>query len=165
MVGVFLSELFFGFEELEYGLRLTRGGFRLYADGDRWKERKRVKRELGLLPPEEVSGQRAAQTTVRVTVPTWRRFYSLRNLIYVLRHTGAPVTAIKVGLTRGLLKPLVNLPVAPQAAWRSLKMNWRAFRDGWRGRLGRTVDPDHSGEEPASSRSLPPDPPSRQPRQ
>ena len=36
-VGVFKPELFFGFEELEYGLRLRAAGWSLYVDGDRWR--------------------------------------------------------------------------------------------------------------------------------
>jgi glycosyltransferase involved in cell wall biosynthesis len=140
-VGVLFSDLFFGFEELEYGLRMTGAGFRLYADGNVWKERKRVKRDQGLLPPEEVSEQRASATRVRVGEPSWRRYYSLRNLIYVLRESGASGTAFKIAVTRGLAKPFVNLFVSPGPAWRSLKLSARAVSDGWRGRLGRTVAP------------------------
>ena len=140
-IGVFLPELFFGFEELEFGLRLTRSGFKLYADGEMWEERKRVKRDLGLLPPEEVSERRAAQSSLRVTDASWRRFYSLRNLIYILRRSGATGTALRVAVGRGLLKPLLNLPRSPRVAWENLSLNWRAVKDGWRGRMGRTLEP------------------------
>jgi hypothetical protein len=141
-VGVMRSDLFFGFEELEYGLRLTRAGFHLYADGVRWQERKRVKRERGLLPSEEVSERRAATTGLRITSSTWRRYYSLRNLVFVLREAGADATALRVAVGRGVLKPLVNLPLAPRDAWNSLKSGARAGFDGWTGRLGTSVQPD-----------------------
>jgi glycosyltransferase involved in cell wall biosynthesis len=141
-VGTPLRSLFFGFEELEYGLRLIRHGFTLYADGERWATRKKVKRGAGLLPPEEVSANRAARTRVTIAEPSWRRYYSLRNLIYILRLAGADGTAIRIAITRGLLKPLLNLPIAPRRAWNSLGSNWRAIRDGWRGRLGRTLSPE-----------------------
>lgn len=141
-VGPPRSELFFGFEELEYGLRLTSAGFRLFADGEEWKRRKKVKREEGLLPPEHVSIARSEQTNWRVSDPSWRRYYSLRNLTFILRSHGRSWTAIKVGLSRGLAKPIVNLFVTPGPAWRNLQMNARALRDGWLGRMGRTIDPD-----------------------
>jgi glycosyltransferase involved in cell wall biosynthesis len=144
-VGVLRSDLFFGFEELDYGLSMTRHGFHLYADGDRWKERKRVKREQGLLPTEEASQARASGTSMRITASSWRRYYSLRNLVFVLREQGADATALRVALSRGVLKPLVNLPLAPRQAWHSLGLGVRAGVDGWRGRLGRTVEPAEDG--------------------
>ncbi len=140
-VGVFLPVLFFGFEELEYGLRLTAAGHPLFADGEQWARRKGVKREAGLLPSEDESAAKAAKAAIRVTEPTWRRYYSLRNTIYVLRLHHATGAALRVASTRGILKPLVNLPVAPGPAWANLKLNWKAIRDGWRGRMGRTVEP------------------------
>jgi glycosyltransferase involved in cell wall biosynthesis len=138
--GVFLAELFFGFEELEYGLRLSRS-HHLYADGDGWRQRKLVKREAGLLPSEEVSARRAARINVRLSGQAWRRFYSLRNLVYLLRRSGHSWVAIRVALGRGLIKPLVNLPFSRGSGVEEVRMSWRAVHDGWRGRMGRTVDP------------------------
>lgn len=140
-VGPPLHELFFGFEELEFGLRLRKAGFSLYADGEEWRRRKDVKRERGLLPPEEVSARRAEATSWRVTTPSWRRYYSLRNLIFILRRHGRSWTAVKVGLSRGIAKPLFNIPFSPRLALSSLRWNTRALIDGWLGRMGRTVLP------------------------
>jgi hypothetical protein len=139
---VFRSALFFGFEELEYGLRLTRAGYRIYADGTRWKERRPIKRDQGILPPEEVSADRASTTSIRITGRSWRRYYSLRNLVFILRESGSDMTAFKVAVTRGLLKPATNLVMGPAVAWASLRLGARASLDGWRGRLGRTVQPE-----------------------
>lgn len=140
-VGLPTADLFFGFEELEYGLRMTDAGHTLYADGDVWLTRRATKREAGLLPPEDTSVRAANRTSVRLAEPTWRRYYSLRNLIYLLRDRDLGWTAFKVSLLRGILKPLANLPLAPGMSARYLSMNLRALRDGWLGRLGRTVEP------------------------
>jgi rhamnopyranosyl-N-acetylglucosaminyl-diphospho-decaprenol beta-1,3/1,4-galactofuranosyltransferase len=140
-IGVFLPELFFGFEELEYGLRLTSAGHPLYADGTQWARRKAVKRDAGLLPSEEVSAARSSATSLKVSEPSWRRYYSLRNLIFILRRHQATGTALRVAVSRGILKPLANLVTSPGLAWANLGLNWRAIRDGWRGRMGRTVNP------------------------
>jgi rhamnopyranosyl-N-acetylglucosaminyl-diphospho-decaprenol beta-1,3/1,4-galactofuranosyltransferase len=140
-VGVMRSDLFFGFEELEYGLRVVRAGYKLYADGETWAERKSVKRAAGLLPPEEVSARRSGQVSLTLDEPTWRRYYSLRNLIVILRDLGYRWPAVRLTLTRGLLKPLLNLPRTPGRARDHLRVNWKAIRDAWRNHLGRTVEP------------------------
>jgi rhamnopyranosyl-N-acetylglucosaminyl-diphospho-decaprenol beta-1,3/1,4-galactofuranosyltransferase len=140
-VGLPNADLFFGFEELEYGLRMIDGGFTLYADGEAWARRKQVKRAEGILPPETVSEARAGNSRRQVGAPSWRRYYSLRNLIHILRKTGHSWTALKVAMVRGLLKPIANLIPSPRIAGMNLAMNWRAMSDGWTGRLGRTLEP------------------------
>lgn len=139
-VGTFCADLFFGFEELEYGTRLCRAGYSLYADGDEWRRRKVVKREMGLLPPEKVSASRSP--SLRVAPLSWRRYYSLRNLTYLLRRRGGHPLALAVAFARGVLKPLVNMVLSPRESWPVLRLSWSAIRDGWTGRLGRRVEPD-----------------------
>jgi hypothetical protein len=75
--------------------------------------------------------------------PGWRRYYSLRNLIYLLRQHGHTLTALRVTILRGVAKPLLNLPLRPVLGLRHLRSNLRAARDGWTGRLGRQVSPDN----------------------
>jgi hypothetical protein len=130
-VGVFKPELFFGFEELEYGLRLRAAGWPLYVDGDRWQAGRRL---LGRL---EVAGR----PTVGFAGTTWRDYYRLRNLIAILLGAGRRGAAVRVSLLVGLVKPLVNAPRQPGRSLRRLRLTWRAVRDGWTGRLGRTVEP------------------------
>lgn len=140
-VGLPTPDLFFGFEELDYGLRMTEAGHALYADGEVWLARRLVKRETGELPPETVSARRARKSSLRLAEPSWRRYYSLRNLIYILRRRGHWWTAVRISLLRGILKPIVNIPVDPRRSWQYLSLGVRALRDGWLGRLGRTVEP------------------------
>lgn len=128
-VGPFDPQLFFGSSEVEYGLRLRRGGYQIYAHGDRWLT----------MRPDRTDPLRPRS---RVTEPNWRRYYSLRNQIHVLRSAGHTKTALRVIVVRGLLKPIVNLPLAPRLAVNNLRLNVRAIRDGWSGRLGRTLEPD-----------------------
>ena len=139
--GVFDADLFFGFEELEYGLRLVENGYTIYADGEQWRFRKEAKRASGLLPLEDVSAAKASRTNIRVAPPSWRRYYSMRNLIYILRNHGASGAAVRVSLERGLGKALLNLFTSPRIAMENLEMNWAAVTDGWAGRMGRTIEP------------------------
>lgn len=131
-VGTLDARLFFGFSEVEYGLRLRNAGRTLYANPELWK---RLGRKTAITAGPRF-GLRPAN---------WRRYYSLRNQVYVLRSNGHPRVALRVGLVRGLLKPLLHLPIRPRAAISHLRLGWPAVRDGWRGRLGRTIDPDDLG--------------------
>ena len=122
-------EMFFGFEELEFGLRLSEAGFALHVVNPT---------SLRL----SAAHDRRRQYPFLVGPLDWRRYYSLRNFIYMLRSHGHPVVAARISLIRGIGKPLANLLLRPGLALRHLRMNALAIRDGWLGRLGRTVDPD-----------------------
>jgi glycosyltransferase involved in cell wall biosynthesis len=132
-VGPFRGDLFFGFDDLEFGLRLGAAGYRLYADGNRWRERRARLGRLGM------SGRPSIALDHDVH---WRRYYGLRNTIAILRVHGRSGTALRVAFLVGLGKPAANLVRAPRRAVRHLRVNWHACRDGWRGRLGRTVGPE-----------------------
>jgi glycosyltransferase involved in cell wall biosynthesis len=130
-VGTFASALFWGFDDLEFGLRLRRAGYSMYADGPRWLAGREKGGRLGL----------HVQPSLRVAGPNWRRYYTLRNVIYILRTHGHRSAALRVSLLQGLGKPLANLVVDPRASVQSLAMNWKSCRDGWLGRMGLTVEP------------------------
>ena len=124
--------LFFGFDDLELGLALERRGWSLWSSGLARSH------ELAAM----VDGRRASAA---VAAPTWRRYYSLRNLSVVLRRDGRSLAAAWMTLVVGFAKPLLNLMVRPRDAAASLRLNARAAVDGWRGRLGRTIDPSGAG--------------------
>lgn len=131
-VGPFLAPLFFGLSEIEYGLRLRRAGYTIYGHGERWRE---GRAEVGRL-------NTVTRPSLTLSELGWRRYYSLRNTIYVLRAYGHPGSALWVALVRGLAKPIANMVVTPRSAVRHLRLNWRACHDGWMGRMGRVVEPD-----------------------
>jgi glycosyltransferase involved in cell wall biosynthesis len=129
-VGVFDERLFFGFEELDYGLRLWASGFTVYAHGDVWLRSRRHHGRIGMTT--------APQRTL--TEPTWRRYYSLRNLIVILRKRGHHLAALGL-VARSIAKPVSNLPRTPSLAVRHLRLNGRAIADAYLGRMGLTVPP------------------------
>ncbi|MGH2572290.1 MAG: glycosyltransferase family 2 protein [Actinomycetota bacterium] len=131
-VGAFHAPLFIGLTELEFGLRLRRAGYSLYAPSQTVRQSRLVR--LG----QDVRPSR------RVEEPDWRKYYSLRNLVYILRMNGHPLRALKVTLVRGLGKPAANLFLSPSGAVRYLRMSVRACWDAWAGNMGRTVEPDES---------------------
>lgn len=131
-VGPFSRKLFFGFDDLEYGLRLRKAGFSLYANAALWRETKKVVGQSGV----------DIRPSLGLSELSWRRYYELRNLIHILRSFGRTGTAMRVSLVRGLGKPLANLVVSPRASMNHLRMNLKACWDAWTGRMGRTIEPD-----------------------
>ncbi|MGH9031946.1 MAG: glycosyltransferase [Acidimicrobiia bacterium] len=130
-VGPPRSELFFGLEELELGLRLRDAGYSLYGHGPTWCEGRARSGRLGMrLEPARTLAE-----------PTWRRYYSLRNLVWILREIRQFRAALRVTIATGVAKPLANLPVQPRAALQHLRLNLAACRDAWTNRMGRTVEP------------------------
>ena len=121
-------DLFFGFDDLDLGLSLRGGGWSLWSSG--------LAREHGV--GHMVEGRSASAT---VSAPTWRRYYSQRNHVLVLRRHGRLLGALTGSLLAGLAKPLINLPRRPRLALATLRVSLRALRDGWLGWSGKSVDP------------------------
>jgi glycosyltransferase involved in cell wall biosynthesis len=130
-VGTFRSDLFFGFEELEYGLRIRDAGYTIYCPGSVWYEQRVANQRLGArVGPSRALGEL-----------DWRRYYALRNLICILRDCGSIGGAVRVTLVAGIAKPLANSPGDLRHALRHLRQNARACRDAWSRRMGRTLEP------------------------
>jgi glycosyltransferase involved in cell wall biosynthesis len=138
--GVFSSAIFFGLSEVEFGLRVRRAGLNLYADGASWEGRRRDAGRLDL----------DYRPSAALDEPNWRRYYSLRNTIYILRERGRPGAAVRISLLRGALKPLVNVPRHPVRAFRYLRLNSKAVFHGWTNRMGRVLEPDDSSRAESS---------------
>jgi glycosyltransferase involved in cell wall biosynthesis len=130
-VGLPRAELFFGFDDFELCLRIRAAGWSMYCLGPLFLRGRAHREELGLdLVPSR-----------RLGPVSWRRYYSLRNLVWLLRDQGNLRAAIRVSVVTGFAKPLANVVSSPRLAWAHLRMNARAVRDGWTGRLGRTIEP------------------------
>jgi len=123
--GVQDGRLFFGFGELEYGLRLQAAGYRLYLAGALCRQRRAGPAHRGGAPR---------------LLPPWRRYYGVRNLVHLLRAAGHPVAALRVTVLQGVVRPLLS-PAPGESRGRTLRLALRGARDGWQGRLGRQVEP------------------------
>lgn len=127
--GVFDANLFFGFEELEFGLRLRSRGWRLIAPGPVVRRVREINGRTGL-------GRRVGPS--RPGAP-WRRYYSARNGLTIARRHGrwtAPLLFSIRTFAGGARSSTLTRSFASTAA------SVRGISDGWRGHLGRTVEPD-----------------------
>lgn len=130
-VGVFDGSLFFGFEDLELGLRLRSRGYRLCVPPDlasqfrsQMEDRYRAKR--GTVPGKGQLGPAG-----------WKRYYGLRNSVVIAARYGNRLAAVLHATVRGIVKPLLYLPIRPRLALSHLQMNAAAIRDAALGRMGR----------------------------
>ncbi len=130
--GVFDERLFFGFDDLEFGLRMRGRGWELAVDGAGWFDRRTA---MGRRGP----GVGGASVDAREA--PWRAYYSNRNLLHLLRSQGHPVVAARVAGTRVLPKALLGVARRRPASREHLRLAVAATRDGLTGSLGRTVEP------------------------
>jgi glycosyltransferase involved in cell wall biosynthesis len=128
-VGLLDDELFFGWEELEYGLRLQRAGFSLWMDGDAWAE---FGARMGH-PPERLG------PAFSLGPADARRYYTMRNGLRVARRYAGLVPAARMLFLSGIAKPLLNLPRHPSLALSHLRLTLAAALDASRGSLGESA--------------------------
>jgi rhamnosyltransferase len=122
-VGPFWAGLFIGMTEVEFGLRLRRGGYRLLANGAMWRQP----------PPPGTAEEGPARPVVRTPQ---RRYYSTRNLVAVTRVYGRWWTPGWVTASRAGARLVGCLRRPGRTSWRHLRATLLALADGWRGRLG-----------------------------
>lgn len=134
-VGVFREELFFGFDDLEFCLRLRSHGFKVVLDGDlaHW-----ARADAGRLGPGFGGASFASGAA------PWRRYYSVRNLIVILLTSGRTLAAAKVAITAGLVKPVLIMTRSPRTGAQHLRHGLHGALDGWLRRMGRRVTPPNS---------------------
>jgi glycosyltransferase involved in cell wall biosynthesis len=125
-VGLFDARLFFGFEELELGMRLRKAGHRLFADGDLYDS---VRMAMDVPEPRSTPSR-------SLDAPSLRRYYALRNRLVVLGRERLYLQAFGWALVAGVLKPAAWLAMRPSVAWRNLRLNLTAIGDACAGRLG-----------------------------
>ncbi len=111
-VGFFEPDLFFGFEDLDLGLRLTRDGWGVEVLGS--------------------DGHVVADTAS--SADPWRDYYKLRALVWTMRRDVSVVAAV-ITIVRSALLGSLRLLVRPNGRRRA-GARIRGAIDGWRGRLG-----------------------------
>lgn len=111
-VGFFDPQLFFGFEDLELGLRLRHRGMRLMV--------------------ESLGEFHVVADTAPVRTP-WREYFKTRSLVVICRRHLGPV-ALALTMLRTLLLGAPQL--VANGGWQLLRARWAGAADGLRHRLG-----------------------------
>jgi GT2 family glycosyltransferase len=122
--------LFFGFEELDYCLQLQQAGFGIYVDGPAQLSERRKYGRLG----------ESVDRAPRPTNP-WRRYYSVRNHIVVMRRYSSRLRAAIVTGAELFVRPFVDLTQRRASPIALAIAGTRGCLDAWAGRLGRRMEP------------------------
>jgi glycosyltransferase involved in cell wall biosynthesis len=128
-VGVFDPALFFAFDDLDFCLRLQRAGYRAFVYG---AETLLSREFFGRLGPD-------VRPLVRRATP-WRRYYSVRNHIVIMRRYASWPSAILVTVEELLGRPLADLARRRGRWWSMFAAGVRGAADAWAGRLGRRME-------------------------
>lgn len=133
-IGPVERAFFFGFYDPLYCLRIGQAGYELWIDGDlhrAYREdsgRTHLVRSRRLVPDDPYSG-------------IWRRYYVTRNYIYRMTRTFDRKDLARRQARRALLQSAGSWLRGPRYGLRYTALQARGIIDGYRGRLGRTVQP------------------------
>ncbi len=94
------KKLFFGFEELDFCLRIKDAGFRIIFDGEKIKELRKMDGNDG--PNYKWKGNSFGKKDM-----LWRNYYSTRNMLYILKSR-----KIYDGYIFFLFKSIIKIPMA-----------------------------------------------------
>ncbi|HEY5014426.1 MAG TPA: glycosyltransferase, partial [Acidimicrobiia bacterium] len=129
-IGVFDADLFFGFDDLDYCLRLGRGGYGVYASGPVWLAHRR---NVGRIGPAVGPPPRRENA--------WRRYYAVRNHIVIMRRYTTWSRALAVTAGHLFWRPISDLLRRRPGVRGLVRAGTRGCVDAWANRLGRRVEP------------------------
>jgi glycosyltransferase involved in cell wall biosynthesis len=133
-VGLPDERLFFGFYDPLYCLRIRRSGYRLLIDGELMTEYRANAGRLGLDLKPSLGRHRPLESH-------WRRYYVTRNYTYMMRRTFARPDLARREALKAVLRSAAAWRYGPRYALHFGRLQLRGVVDGYRGRLGRTVEP------------------------
>lgn len=126
--------LFFGLEEIELCLRIRRAGYRLLVDGKLMRQHRQLAGRLGVTVRRRPHRRHPPATL-------WRRYYNTRNYVYLMRRTFNRHDLAWRELAKALARAAVAWTAGPRYGWLYTRMQLAGLRDGFAGRMGRTIDP------------------------
>lgn len=128
------ERLFFGLEEVEYCLRVRRAGLRLVVDGP-------------LMHRHRAGAGRLGHAVRRSPLPAagaealWRRYYTVRNYVFMMRQTFGRPDLSRREAARAAARAAAGFLRGPRYGVALARVQLAAVADGYRGRMGRTVEP------------------------
>jgi GT2 family glycosyltransferase len=121
-------KLFFGFEELDFCLKVKRKGYSLVVDCGLFLEARAKHGRLGFERP-------LYQKKTHLV----REYYSLRNLLYISDSVSLPFMRRNL-YKKWTLKAVYGFRYGPVYGWKNMKMISLAFWHYWKGNMGKTLN-------------------------
>ena len=126
-VGYPRSEFFIYYDDTEYSLRRRKGGGSIF-----------LIRDSRIAHPENPGDTRYS---VKSPAFVWRNFYHLRNKAFTYRLYAPSRLALLYGLAKAVVAMQWSVLAFEPYKWRRSQLFHRAILAGWRGDLGKTLDP------------------------
>lgn len=133
-VGVPDPELFFGFYDPEYCLRIRAGGHRLLIPGELLLEYRRSMNRLGIEVRKSIRPRNQPHEM-------WRRYYVTRNYIHMMRRRFDRPDLARREAAKAAARSVTALLKGPGYARAFVPLQLRGVVDGYLSRLGRSVAP------------------------
>lgn len=125
------AELFFGFEELDFCLKVKRAGFRIIFDGEKIKAGRA--RQGNYHPNYKWRGDR-----VQRDENLWRQYYSSRNMLHILSHNSFYIAYI-YNLFKTVAKAIYSFRFGYIKGSKHFGIYWQAVSDHLKNKYGRKV--------------------------
>ena len=127
-------DLFFGFEELEFSLKLQRNGFKLLVDGALMKRYRSSSGHLGIIKKRKIIPEYSEESL-------WRQYYSTRNLIFMMNNDfGNKKLAFRIAFV-AILKSMTGFLRGTKFGRRNFYLLWLAVFDAYRKKMGMIIQP------------------------
>jgi len=126
------QQLFFGFEELDFGLSLKRAGFKIIVSGE---EMLRYREKAGRIGVKKKSFQSKNVSTL------WREYYSTRNLINILLRKEKAYKGIVLLTCRTIVKAFAGFIFGYNYGAKNMYYLLSGLKDGFLNKMGTVVLP------------------------
>lgn len=126
------KDLFFGFEELEFCLRVKDAGFKLLIDGYLHKELRVLKGRIGYKSP--LYNKKPVNSL-------WREYYSTRTVLFLSKRKKTLNLFALFFLIKILVKSIYLFSYGFSYGMKNMKYTFRGYIDGMLGRMGMRIMP------------------------
>ena len=133
-IGLPAKELFFGYPDVEYCLRIRKAGLRILVDGDLMMSYRVAANRLNIV-------QKRLPTPRRRYESIWRNYYTSRNYIYMMNNTFHRPDLAGREILRAFVRSVFSWFRGFRYGASFTTLQSRAVFDGIFGKLGRRVPP------------------------
>ena len=127
------ADLFFGFEDLDFGLSVKRAGFNIITSGDIHLKHRELAGRLRLSKMVQVKRNKES---------LWREYYSVRSLAYILLYRQKTFIGFMIFIGRNILKSFFVFNYGFNYGRKANYMILKGLFDGFFGRMGMRILPN-----------------------
>lgn len=128
------ERLFFGYEELDFCLRIKRAGYEIFIDGDYYREQKESSKK------EKKDRFQKIGVNARMN-SLWREYYSIRNLMYIVYDKHKSVFGLILICIRVMAKVVFSYSKGFSFGLKYSRLAIQAVRDFVKKNMGLVVQP------------------------